>query len=189
MTRAFGEFLQTPLGGTLVALVVGILLLGSAASAWRPLKAWRWRRAAQRLPDYLRSRSQRYVGTAKIYDINDRIRARDQLCREMGEFVNRAGVSRQTLAHSSHEGLVVALAGAIAAAPQAGDDQLIVLTDNSQLSGSTQHKILDALSVLAAQPGLIPSHRHASVAKWVDGIADKEPSLPAKIRVLKAMLQ
>ena len=47
---------------------------------------------------------------------------------EKGEFVNRAGVSRQTLAHSSHEGLVVALAGAIVAAPKAGDDQLIVLT-------------------------------------------------------------
>ena len=179
----------TPLGGTLVALVVGILLLGGAASGWRPLKAWRWRRAVQRLPDYLRSRSQRYVGASKIYDINDRIRARNQLCREMGEFVNRVGVSRQTLAHSSHEGSVVALAGAIAAAPKAGDDQLIVLTDNSQLSGSTQHKILDALSVLAAQRGLIPMHQHAAVTQWVDGIADKEPSLPARIRLLKAMLQ
>ena len=55
------EFLHTPLGGALVAVVVGVLLLGSAPFWLRPLKAWWWRRAVRRLPDYVRSRSERYV--------------------------------------------------------------------------------------------------------------------------------
>ena len=183
------EFLQMALSGALVALVAGILLLVSARFLWRPLKAWRWRRAVRRLPDYLRSRSERYVGASRILDIDDRVRIRNDLCRDMGAFVNRAGVSRRTLAHSGHEGLVVALAGAIAAAPQKGDDRLIIMTDNSQLSGNAQHKILEALSVIAAQPGRIPVQQRAAVVKWVDGIADKEPKLPAKIQALKGMLQ
>ena len=84
---------------------------------------------------------------------------------------------------------MVALAGAIAAAPQKGDDRLIVMTDNSQLSGNAQHKILEALIMVAGQPGLVPMEQRAAVVKWVDGIADKEPKLPAKIQALKAMLQ
>ena len=68
----------------------------------------------------------------------------------MGAFVNRAGISRRTLAHSGHEGLVVALAGAIAAAPRKGDDRLIVMVDNSHLSGNAQYKILEALDALAS---------------------------------------
>jgi hypothetical protein len=63
------------------------------------------------------------------------------------------------------------------------------MTDNSQLSGNAQHKILEALSVIAAQPGRIPVQQRAAVVKWVDGIADKEPKLPAKIQALKGMLQ
>lgn len=183
------EFLQMAVDGALVALLVGILLLVSARYLHRPLKAWRWRRAVRRLPDYLRSRSERYVGASRILDIDDRVRIRNDLCRDMGAFVNRAGVSRRTLAHSGHEGLIVALAGAIAALPKKGDDRLIIMTDNSQLSGNAQHKVLDALSVLAAQPSPIPMHRHNVIKKWVDGIADKEPKLPAKINALKATLQ
>src|SRR4029453_13908678 len=66
------DFLQTPLGGALVALVVGILLLGSAPFWWRPLKAWWWRRAVKGLPDYVRVRSERYVGASRI--LGDRVR-------------------------------------------------------------------------------------------------------------------
>jgi hypothetical protein len=186
---AINEFLQTPLGGALVALVVGILLLGSAPFWRRPLKAWWWRRAVKGLPDYVRSRSERYVGASRILDIDDRVRIRNDLCRDMGAFVNRAGVSRRTLAHSGHEGLVVALAGAIAAAPKNGDDRLIIMTDNSQLCGNAQHKIIDALDVLASQPGLIPPADYDLVKTWVDGIADKEPKLPARITELKGKLQ
>src|SRR5262249_25837230 len=171
------------------ALAIGVLLLGSAPFWWRPLNRWWWRRAVRRLPDYVRSRSDRYIGAAPIFDIDDRVRMRNELCRDMGAFVNRDRVSRRTLAHSGHEGLAVALAGAIAAQPRKGDDRLIILTDNSQLSGNAQHKILDALIALAGQPGLISEGQHAAVTKWVDGIADKEPKLPAKIRKLKVSLR
>jgi hypothetical protein len=183
------EFLQTPLGGLFVAIVVGVLLLGSATFWWRPLKAWWWRRAAKRLPDYVRSRSERYVGAAKILDIDDRVKTRNHLCRDMGAFVNRTGISRRTLAYSGHEGLAVALAGAVAAAPKKGDDRLIVMTDNSQLCGNAQHKILDALDVLASQPGLISPVGYNLIKIWIDGIADKEPKLPARIAALKGKLQ
>jgi hypothetical protein len=105
MGVGFDEFLKTPLGGALVALIVGVLLLGSAAFWWSPLKAWWWRRAVKRLPDYVRRRSERYVSASKVIDIDDRVKARNALCRDMGAFVNRAGVSRLTLAHSGHEGL------------------------------------------------------------------------------------
>jgi hypothetical protein len=67
-------FLQTPLGSVLVAFVVAILLLGSASFWWRPLKAWWWRRAVEGLPDYVRVRSERYVGASRILDIGDRVR-------------------------------------------------------------------------------------------------------------------
>jgi uncharacterized membrane protein YccC len=78
------EFLQLALVGALIALVVGVLLLVSARYLRRPLKAWRWRRAVKRLPDYLRSRSERYVGASRILDIDDRVRIRNDLCRDMG---------------------------------------------------------------------------------------------------------
>jgi hypothetical protein len=178
-------FLQTPLGSVLVAFVVAILLLGSASFWWRPLKAWWWRRAVEGLPDYVRVRSERYVGASRILDIGDRVRIRNHLCRDMGAFVNRSGVLRRTLAHSGHEGLVVALAGAIAAAPRKGDDRLIVMTDNSELSGNAQHKILEALDALASQPGLISPVDHDRIKAWVDGIADKEPNLPARLICLR----
>jgi hypothetical protein len=84
---------------------------------------------------------------------------------------------------------VVALAGAIAAAPRKGDERLIIMTDNSQLCGNAQHKILDALDVLASQPGLTPPADYDLVKTWVDGIADKEPKLPARITELKGKLQ
>jgi hypothetical protein len=186
---AINDFLQTPLGGALVAVVVGVLLLGSASFWWRPLKAWWWRRAVKGLPDYVRVRSERYVGASRILDIGDRVRIRNDLCRDMGAFVNRAGVSRRTLAHSGHEGLVVALAGAIAAAPRKGDDRLIVMTDNSHLSGNAQHKILEALDALTSKPGLVSPVDYNLIKAWVDGIADKEPKLPARIIALKAKLE
>jgi hypothetical protein len=182
-------FLHAPLGGALVAVVVGILLLGSAPFWWRPLKAWWRRRAVKGLPDYVRARSERYVGASRILDIDDRVRIRNDLCRDMGAFVNRAGVSRRTLAHSGHEGLVVALAGAIAAMPKEGDDLLIIMTDNSQLCGHAQHKILDALDALASEPALISPVDYNLVKAWVDGIEDKEPKLPARIIALKGKLE
>src|SRR4030095_7634365 len=107
----------------------------------------------------------------------------------MGAFVNRAGISRRTLAHSGHEGLVVALAGAIAAEPRKGDDRLIVMTDNSHLSGNAQHKILEALDALASTPGVVSPVDYNPIKTWVDGIAEKEPKLPAKIVVLKRKLE
>ena len=106
-----------------------------------------------------------------------------------GAFVNRTGVPRRVLAHSGHEGLIVALAGAITAMPKKGDDRLIIVTDNSQLSENAQHKIIEALIVLAKQPGLIPESQYAAVKKWVDGIADREPKLPPKVQTLKDALR
>ena len=189
MDPGFDEFLQMALSGALVALGAGILLLVSARFLKRPLKAWRWRRAVKRLPDYLRSRSERYVGASRILDIDDRVRIRNDLCRDMGAFVNRAGISRRTLAHSGHEGLVVALAGAIAAAPRKGDARLIVMTDNSDLCGNAQHKVLEALDALASKPSLISPVDYNLVKAWVDGIGDKVPGLPARIIALKGKLE
>lgn len=173
----------------IIALAAAIALAGGAVWWWRPLKTWWWRRAVKRLPDYVRSRSERYVGASRIHDIDDRVKIRNDLCRDMGAFVNRAGISRRTLAHSGHEGLVVALAGAIAAAPKQGDDRLILMTDNSHLSGNAQHKILDALDALASKPGVNSPVDYNLIKAWVDGIADKEPKLPARIIALKQKLE
>jgi hypothetical protein len=186
---ALGAWVQEHLSDVIIALAAGIALAVGAAWWWRPLKAWWWRRAVKGLPDYVRSRAERYVGASRIHDIDDRVRIRNDLCRDMGAFVNRAGVSRRTLAHSGHEGLVVALAGAIAAAPKRGDDRLIITTDNSQLSGNAQHKILEALDALASTPGLVSRVDYTLIKAWVDGIADKEPKLPARIVALKGILE
>jgi len=84
---------------------------------------------------------------------------------------------------------VVALAGAIAAAPKRGDDRLIIMTDNSQLSGNAKHKILEALDALASKPGLVSPVDYNLIKSWVDGIADKEPKLEARIIALKGKLE
>jgi len=181
-------WVQDHLSDVIIPLTAAIALAGGAVWWWRPLRAWWWHRAVRGLPDYVRSRAERYVNASRIFDIDDRVRMRNELCRDMGAFVNRAGVSRRTLAHSGHEGLVVALAGAIAAAPRKGDDRLILLTDNSQVSGNAQHKILDALDVLASEPGLVSPVDYARITAWIDAIADKEPKLPAKIAALKQKL-
>ena len=181
-------WVQEHLSDIIIALAAAIALAGGMVWWWRPLKAWWWRRAVRRLPDYLRSRAERYVGASKIFDIDDRVKMRNELCRQMGEFVNRTGVSRRTLARSGHEGLVIALAGAITVAPRKGDDRLILLTDNSQLSGNAQHKILDALDALASELGLVSPVDYMRIKVWIDGIADKELKLPAKIAVLKQKL-
>jgi hypothetical protein len=98
--------------------------------------------------------------------------------------------SRSTSAYTGTlRGLVVALAGAITAAPRKGDDRLIVMTDNSHLTGNAQHKILEALDVLASKPGLISPVDYNLIKAWVDGIADKEPKLPARIVALKGKLE
>jgi hypothetical protein len=52
----------------------------------------------------VRSRAERYVGASRIFDIDDRVKIRNDLCRDMGAFVNRAGVSPRILSHSGHEG-------------------------------------------------------------------------------------
>src|SRR5262249_33779000 len=140
-----GAWVQEHLSDVIMPLTAAVALAGGAVWWWGPLRAWWWHRAARRLPDYVRSRAERYVNASRIFDIDDRIRMRNDLCRDMGAFVNRAGVSRRTLAHSGHEGLVVALAGAIAAEPRKGDDRLIVMTDNKHLCGNAQYKILEAL--------------------------------------------
>jgi hypothetical protein len=186
--NAIGAWIQEHLPGLGIAMA-GIALAGGVVWWWRPLKAWWWRRCVRALPDYVRSRAERYVGASRIFDIDDRVKIRNDLCRDMGAFVNRAEVSRRTLAHSGHEGLVVALAGAIAAGPRKGDDRLIVMTDNSQLSGNAQHKILDALDALVSKPGLISPVDYILVKAWLDGIADKEPKLPARIIALKEKLK
>ena len=186
---ALGAWVQQHLSDVIVALVAGIALAGGAVWWWRPLKAWWWRRAVKRLPDYVRSRAERYVGASRIHDIDDRVKIRNDLCRDMGAFVNRDGISRRALAHSGHEGLVVALAGAITAEPRKGDDWLIVMTDNSHLSGNAQHKILEALDAIASKPGLVSPVDYNPIKAWVDGIADKEPKLPAKILALKTKLE
>ena len=72
--------------------------------------------------------------------------------------------------------------------PGKGDDRLILLTDNSQVSGNAQHKIMDALDVLASEPGLVSPVDYARITAWIDAIADKEPKLPAKIAALKQKL-
>jgi hypothetical protein len=63
------------------------------------------------------------------------------------------------------------------------------MTDNSRLSGNAQHKILQALDALASNPGLISPVDYNLIKAWVDGIADKEPKLPARIIALKAKLE
>jgi hypothetical protein len=184
---SIGAWVKEHLSDIIIVLAAGIALAGGAAW-WRPLRAWWWRRAVKGLPDYVRSRAERYVGASRILDIDDRVRMRNELCRDMGAFVNRVGVSRRTLARSGHEGLVVALAGAIAAAPKRGDDRLLIMTDNEHLSGNAQHKILEALDALASRPGLISPVDYNRIKAWVDGIADKEPKLPAKIIAFKEKL-
>ena len=186
---ALGAWAREHLSDIIIALAAGLAVAGGAVWSWRPLKPWWWRRAAKGLPDYVRSRAERYVGASRIHDIDDRVKIRSDLCRDMGAFVNRAGISRRTLAHSGHEGLVVALAGAIAAAPRKGDDQLIVMVDNSHLFGSAQHKILEALDALASKPSLVSPVDYNLIKAWVDGIADKEPKLPTRIIALKAKLE
>lgn len=173
----------------LIALIVGVLFAGGAVWWWRPLVSWWWSRRAMRLPHYLASRAERYAFASKIIDIDDRVRTRNELCRTMGEFLNRDGVSRRTMAHSGHEGLVVALAGAVAAAPKKGDHRLILVTSNRHLPGNAQHKIIVALDVVASRPGLIPQADYDAIKTWIDGIAEKELSLPSKIRALKGKLQ
>jgi hypothetical protein len=186
---ALSTWTQEHLSDVIIALVAGVALAGGAVWWWRPLKVWWWRRAAKGLPDYVRSRAERYVGASRIHDIGDRVKIRNDLCWDMGALVNRAGISRRTLARSGHEGLVVALAGAIAAAPRKGDDRLIVLTDNSHLSGNAQHKILEAFDALVSKPGLVSPVDYNLIKAWVDGIADKEPKLPARIIALKGKLE
>ena len=80
-------FLQDPLYAVVIpiagTLVIAVLLLGSAPFWWRPLSEWRWRRGVKRLPDYVRSRAERYVGAARTFDIDDRVKMRNELCRDM----------------------------------------------------------------------------------------------------------
>jgi len=59
------------LSDLIIALAAGIVLAGGAVWRWRPLRAWWWRRAVKGLPEYVLSRAERYVGTSKIFDIDD----------------------------------------------------------------------------------------------------------------------
>jgi len=73
-------WVQEHLSDIIIALAAAIALAGGTVWWWRPLKAWWWRRAVRRLPDYLRSRAERYVGASKIFDIDDRVKMRNELC-------------------------------------------------------------------------------------------------------------
>jgi len=84
--------------------------------------------------------------------------------------------------------LVVAVAGAIAAAPRKCDDRLMTMTDNSQLSRNAQHEILEALDALASQPSLISPVDYTLIKARVDGIAEKEAKMPARVSDLKGKL-
>ncbi|HET7504044.1 MAG TPA: TIR domain-containing protein [Kofleriaceae bacterium] len=77
------------------------------------------------IDDYLRERAELYVDVQNV-DTRERVQIKDALVEEMCAHVRANQISRDELARSEHDGLVVALAEAVRIAPQAGDlDRLI----------------------------------------------------------------
>ncbi|HEU4728881.1 MAG TPA: TIR domain-containing protein [Kofleriaceae bacterium] len=74
---------------------------------------------------HLRERAEQYMDV-QIIDYRERVQIKDALAAEMGAYVRANQISRDDLARAGHDGLAVALAEAVSAAPQAGDlDRLI----------------------------------------------------------------
>jgi hypothetical protein len=101
-----------------------------------------------------------YIAADDEPDHMRRIQAKNDLARSMGAEVLRTNIDRNTLVDQGDEVMTLALAGAVTALPQSGDDVLILTAGRRIERLHVRYRVAAAVSELAQsgnlQPNLIP---------------------------------
>jgi len=99
---------------------------------------------------------------------NDRVRLKDEAANRLGTYVVQRRVPREALANEHNEGLVIALASAVLAAPEKDDSRRLLTAAKSVHRLHVRYRILVALSRLVERRLLDPTE----IEEW-RGLLDR----------------
>ncbi len=105
--------------------------------------------AAEKIPQALFALKTEYIAAGGEQDHVRRIQIKNDLARSMGAEVLRANIDRQTLVDQRDEVMTLALAAAVTALPQPGDDALILTAGQRIGRLHVRYRVAAAVSELA----------------------------------------
>jgi UDP-2,3-diacylglucosamine pyrophosphatase LpxH len=129
--------------GKLESLELGLQVVGATVPAAAPVATER----SQPDETKLRELADEYLNV-NISDYSARVRRKNQLATEMGNFIIQHQISRQRLAVQNHEGLTVGLASAINALPLEGDLDLLLKASKHVKKLHVMYRIVVAIGRL-----------------------------------------
>jgi hypothetical protein len=95
-------------------------------------------------------------------------------------------VNKSALLEARSPGLITALAAAIIAKPESGDDKILLkVRPQTVLRGVGQHTAVDAITLLDDKNKISTAEREALI-RWAEAFHDPDPSLGPKIAALSA---
>ena len=114
-----------------------------------------------------------------------RVSQKQLILADMGTFCQNHAVNKGTLLGHG-PGFDVALAAAIIANPESGDDKLLLRVPSITIArGVAQHVMVTAIFALADN-GKLNSSQRSAIVRWVENFRDRDPSLEPRIVSLKA---
>jgi len=114
-------------------------------------------RAVERVPQTLLSLRDEYIAIDDEPNRERRIQKRNEVARSMGAEVLRMSVNRKALVSESDEIMTLALASAVTALPESGDDVLILTAGKRVHRLHVRYRIAAAVSELAQSRNLQPN--------------------------------
>jgi hypothetical protein len=114
-----------------------------------------------------------------------RVKEKRNILADMVIFCRDHPANKDTLVQERRPGLAVALAAAITARPESGDDKtLLKVPANSVARGVAQHAMLSAIIALD-DSGKLDSNERSTLIRWAESLSDKDPSLETRLTDLK----
>jgi len=112
---------------------------------------------AEEVPETLLALKDQYLASDEEPNHERRIQIRNEIARLMGAEVLRTNINRRVLAQQGDEIMTLALAAAVTALPQPGDDTLILSAGRGIIRLHIRYRIAAAMSELAESRNLKPN--------------------------------
>jgi hypothetical protein len=122
------------------------------------------------IPSELTSLADQYWAIS-ISDWDERVRAKNDLARQMGSYIIAHRISKDLLADQENEGLLVGLASAVNALPESGDARRLIRASSKLTSLHVKYRFTVAFANLI-QKRLLTRSELDSVKKILDSFMD-----------------
>jgi Predicted nucleotide-binding protein containing TIR-like domain len=121
-----------------------------------------------------------------IKDEATRVKEKGLIVTHMVYFCSGQAIDKNALLQARRPGFTTALAAAIRANPESGDDKILLkVRTDTVMRGVGQYTAVDAIITLDDK-GKITAAERAALIEWAEAFRDPDPSLASRITAIKA---